>query len=102
MLYQMLYHVFKAYKGEAELINTFEDKMDAARFEDELRKVLRRIDPDGAVLDCYTRSSEELERIRANAERWDQLTEEQKHEFIEVDGKTYVKAIWEANHKEVQ
>ena len=96
----MLYHVLKANRGEAEIVYTTEDKMLAARFEDALRKELRKLDPDGAVLDCYMRSEEELERWDAAAERWAKLTEAEKHDFIEVDGKKYIRAIWEHNHKE--
>lgn len=74
------------------------DKMSCARYEDSLRKECRRRDPDGVEIDCYTKSPSQMLRDQLAKNRWDELTEEEKHDFIEVDGRKYVRKIWEANH----
>ena len=96
-----MYTVFEVYKGsEKRAIFSDSDKMACARFEEEKREEYRQKYGNDffSIIDCYTRSDEELEEERRIAERWDRLTEEQKNETIEADGKTYIKAIYEANH----
>lgn len=68
--------------------------------EELLRKECRAKDPDGAELDCYIRSESELRRQEASRKRWDSLTEDQKHDYVIVNGKKYVRAIYEANNYE--
>lgn len=95
-----MYTVFESYKGERKAIFFDNDKMACVRFEENQREEYRKKYGNDffSIIDCYIRSDEELEKERKAAERWDRLTEEQKHETIEVDGKTYIKALYEANH----
>lgn len=96
-----MYTVFESYKGERKAIFFDNDKTVCARFEEAQREKYRKKYGNDffSIIDCYTRSDEELEEERKIAERWDRLTEEQKHETIDVDGKTYIKALYEANHQ---
>ena len=94
-----MYTVFESYKGERRAIFFDSDKMACARFE-QREKYRKKYGNDFfSIIDCYTMSDEVLEKERKIAERWDRLTEEQKHETIEVDGKTYIKALYEANRQ---
>ena len=67
-----------------------EDKMEAVRYEDSLRKTYK----DRATVDCYVYSEDELEKMKSAKARYDALTEEQKHEYITVDGRKYIKALY--------
>lgn len=88
--------VFMATRDRNEVI--FEgEALAAAKFADEIRRELRKMDPNGTETDVYLKSDEEIERERAAAARWDALTEEEKKDIIEVDGRRYVRKIWEAN-----
>lgn len=98
-----MYTVFESFKGQERRALFFDnDKMACTRFEEEKREEYRRKYGNDffSIIDCYTRSDEELEKERKTAERWDKLTEEQKQETIEINGKTYIKALYEANHPE--
>jgi hypothetical protein len=64
-----------------------------------LRQACREKDPDGVEMDCYTISGAELRKAEEAKEYWDTLTEEEKHDYIEVDGKKYIRKIYEKNHK---
>ena len=68
-------------------------KEECARVEDEKRKEYK----DRTVVDCFTRSEEERNKIEKANALWSSLTEEQKKETIIVNGKTYIKAIYEFN-----
>jgi hypothetical protein len=50
-------------------------------------------------MDCYTISGAEMRKAEEAKEYWDTLTEEEKHDYIEVDGKKYIRKIYERNHK---
>lgn len=91
-----MYYLFFVNRLNKEIVasGTLEDMVAA---ENELRKECRKIDPDGVEVDCFIRSDEELEDSRKAKERWDALTDEEKQTYIEVDGKKYVKALYEAN-----
>ena len=54
--------------------------------------------PEGAELDCFIRSAEEADRISEAHAFYNSLTAEEKSDFIVVDGRTYVRKIWERNH----
>lgn len=100
----MKYYVFEGrnigIKGKPEFVETVmfatDDKMEASKFEDELRKTYK----DRTIVDCYVKSEEEIDRAKRAKERYEALSEEQKHEFITVDGRTYIKALYE--HKNVK
>ena len=76
-------------------------KEDCIAFETEKRKEYRQAfgNDYAAVIDCYTISAEKLKQDEEAEEFWNSLTEEQKNEIIVVDGKKYVKALYEKNHK---
>lgn len=92
----MIYGVFinTAEKGE-ELVFVSDDRATAVAYEEDLRTALRVQDPDGTQIDCYTLSEEEVRRDLAEREFYKTLTEEQKQDIIEVDGRRFVRAIWE-------
>ncbi len=71
---------------------------EASKAEDELRAVLRINDPEGVESDCYVRSDAQLQAIQRRKDLFDQLTDEEKHDYIVVDGKKYIRKIWEANN----
>lgn len=76
-------------------------KEECAEYEDMKRKEYARQygDQFRTFVDCYTRSDEETERIEKAKTIYDTLTDEQKNDIIEVDGRKYIRAIYEANHK---
>lgn len=98
----MIYYIFKSIKGERELYASTEDKAYAVELEDKLRKELRSIDNDGAIMDCYIRTDEQLKAERSAADRWERLTEEEKKETVTIDGRKYVKAILREQVKEIR
>lgn len=74
--------------------------LERCRIQEEwLRKACREKDPDGVEMDCYTISMAERSRIEEANAYWDALTEEEKQDYIEVDGKKYIRKIWERNHQ---
>lgn len=91
-----MYHVFKIVRGERELLETFENAKDAAVYEDKARKNIRTGANSGGVFaDVATYTTEELERIREAAARYETLTDEEKNDHIVVDGKKYIRKIYE-------
>lgn len=101
----MQYMVFEAkrcgFKIESTMIYSSEDKKDCARMEVEKRQEYRKVyGPEYfCFIDCFTRSEKELEESRSIEEAWNKLTPEERKEMIEVDGKRYIRAIYEALHK---
>lgn len=93
-----MYNLFLAIKNEKELVfrGTLEE---AVKREEALRKECRKSDPNGVELDCFVWSDEQIEKAKDTAKRWDALTEEQKKDIIEVDGKKYIRALYEANNR---
>lgn len=67
--------------------------------EELLRKECRAKDPDGAEMDCYILSETELKEREASRQRWETLTEDQKHDYVIVNGRKYVRAIYESNNQ---
>lgn len=94
----MKYAVILSTRGREEVIFVG-NKDDAVKMEGSLRKECRRKDPDGTELDCYTISEKELEKREAAKNFYDMLTEEEKHDVIVVDGKKYIRKIYEENNK---
>ena len=91
----MIYYVFKLVRGERILHWSGEDREYAVHIENQLRQELRKIDPRGETMDATLMSHDELHKEKAMAERWDRLSDEEKNTFIEVDGRKYVKALFE-------
>lgn len=85
--------------GNPEIIESImyvtDDKMEAARYEDSLRKTYK----DRTIVDCWMRSGEEIEKAKRAKDLYNSLTEEQKHEYITVDGRKYIKTLYEYNNK---
>ena len=71
------------------------------QYEDMARKKLRAIkgNENGEVADCWVWSDEELEATQAARDFWNTLTPEDKKDIIEIDGKQYIRKIWERNHQ---
>lgn len=93
----MLYVLILSTRGHEEIqtIGTLEEM---TKREDALRKECRRVDPDGTEIDCYLISEAEAKKRYEASVFYDSLTKEQKEETIIVDGKKYIKAIYEKNH----
>ena len=45
------------------------------------------------------KSEKQIKKSKEVCDRWDKLTEEDKKDIIEVDGRKYIRKIYEANHK---
>lgn len=72
---------------------------EASKAEDELRAVLKINDPDGIESGCYIRSDAQLLADQRWKDLFSQLTDEEKHDYIVVDGRKYIRKIWEANNR---
>lgn len=68
-------------------------KSDCYRYEDERRKTYK----DRGVVECFIKSDEEVERDRKNREYYDSLSDAEKHDFILVNGRKYVRSIYIRN-----
>ena len=66
--------------------------------EDALRQECRKADPDGVEIDCYVISGEEAQKRAENRNFWDTLTEGDKNDIIEVNGRQYIRKVYERNH----
>lgn len=64
-----------------------------------LSKGCRKKDPEQIVVSCYMKSERQLAKEKEVCYRWDELTEEDKKDIIEVDGRKYIRKIYEAHHK---
>ncbi len=94
-----LYTVILSDRGNEEITFITYDLSEANRRCDELRRECRRKDPDGAIIDCYVLSESQAKKNAEAKAIWDTLTEEEKHDYIEVDGRTFIRKIYEINHK---
>lgn len=96
----MMYYVYKLTFGNKELLGSFEDRMEAARFESKMRSEIRKgNNRDGAYADVTMYSEEELARTEYTKQHLDELTEEEKKDIIEVDGRRCIRKIYEEVHK---
>jgi hypothetical protein len=77
------------------ILYSSEDKMACAKVEDEQRKKYK----DTTMVDCFVKSQSQIDKERKMKEVWDNLTDEQKKDTIEIDGKTYVRAIYEMDNQ---
>ena len=89
-----MYHVILNTKGTEEAVYITESKEEAQTQCDSLNRLT-----DGVEMGAYIRTSEELERIATAKDFYNSLTEEEKHDYIEVDGKKYIRKIYEKNNK---
>lgn len=64
-----------------------------------LSKECIKKDPEQIVVSCYMKSERQLAKEKEVCDRWDELTEEDKKDIIEVDGRKYIRKIYEAHHK---
>ena len=97
----MMYMVYKLFgNGTRELLESFEDAVQASKYADEKRHETRRgNNANGELADVVVISSEEEEQAERARIRWDALTEEEKHDVIVVDGKKYIRKIYEETHQ---
>lgn len=81
-------------KMNRDVVFATDDKMEAAEYDSNLRKQLRKIDKDGALVDCYIKNTDE----KIDASLYNSLTEEEKKDIIEIDGHRYIRKMWETLH----
>ena len=93
----MMYNLYISLKGSKKLIARG-TKEEISIKEDEIRAELRKEDQDGALIDVYVMSDAEIEKLEKARNLWDTLTEEDKKDYIVVDGKKYIRKIYEAQH----
>lgn len=93
----MMYNLYISLKGSKKLIARG-TKEEISKREDEVRAELRKEDSEGALIDVYTMSDAEIEKLEKARNLWDTLTEEDKKDYIVVDGKKYIRKIYEAQH----
>ena len=95
---EMTYALILSTRGNEEVVGVG-TREEMAKREASLRKECRKVDPDGVEMDCYIISELEAKKREEGRQLWDSLTNEEKNDIIEVDGKEYVRKIWEYNHK---
>lgn len=93
----MLYALILSTGGVEEVVD-IGTREEMSKREDSLRKECRRVDPDGVEMDCYIISQAEAKKREEAKNRWDSLTEEDKKDIIEVDGRKYIRKIYEMNN----
>ena len=74
---------------------------ECARFEIEQRKeYVNEFGHDhGSFIDCYCVSDEKERKSNQGRELWESLTDEEKHDYIEIDGHKYVRKMYEKMEK---
>lgn len=99
----MLYYVVENRNvgtiGNPEMLETViysGSKEDCARYEGHKRK---EYEDNRHMVDCWTISKDEYEKQQQVAKEYDELTEEERKDFITVGGKKYIRKIWEKNNK---
>lgn len=85
--------------GKPEMVETvlFEGSAEeCARFEVEQRKeYVKEFGSDhGSFVDCYCVSDEEERKKKHGRELWESLTDEEKADYIEIDGRRYVRKMY--------
>jgi hypothetical protein len=53
---------------------------------------------DTLTVNCFIKSQSELDQEAKAKSFYDSLSAEEKKDFIEVDGKKYIRKIYERNH----
>lgn len=77
------------------IVSVHEDKIEALNQCEDLRKTYK----DKTIVDCYVLSEEDIKKIEKAKERYESLTEIEKQDVVEVDGRKYVRALYEMNKK---
>ena len=93
-----MYNVYFIDKFGKHLVQRTNDLMEARSTEEWIRNELKTLDPDFVEHNAFTTNDEEEAAVEIAKARWDALTDEEKKTFIIVDGKKYVKAVYEATH----
>lgn len=75
------------------MLIVFRDNIEALNEYEDLRKTYK----DKTIVDCYVLSEEDIEKIEKAKERYESLTETEKQDIIEVDGRKYIRALYEIN-----
>lgn len=94
----MMYALILSTRGNEEVID-IGSREEMSKREDSLRKECRKVDPDGVEMDCYIISEAEAKKREDAKNRWDSLSEKDKKDIIEVDGRKYIRKIYELNNK---
>ena len=94
----MMYALILSTRGNEETVAVgTRDEM--IKRESSLRKECRKSDPDGTEIGCYIINEAELKKRAEDNDFWNTLTDEDKQDIIEVDGKRYIRKIYEKNHR---
>lgn len=75
------------------IISVLTDNIEALNECEDLRKTYK----DKTIIDCYVLSEKDIEKIEKAKERYESLTETEKQDIIEVDGRKYIRALYEIN-----
>lgn len=92
------YNLIYSVRGREEVVS-HGSFADVSKAENDLRAVLRLNDPEGVESDCFIRSDAQLRADQRRKDLFDQLTYEEKHDYIVVDGRKYIRKLWEADNK---
>lgn len=90
-----MYKVIVTHKGIETRVIDCKDVHQANKIEDATRRLLRIADPNGIENDCYSISEEEYLENKKAREVFNTLTDKEKQDIIEVDGKRFVRKIYE-------
>lgn len=94
----MKYLVIFSQRGRERVLGRFNTPHEAASFADRQRKWLRELDTDETEMGVYIQTDEERRRMEQVSRVWERLSYEERHTYIEVDGRKYVKAIYAPEH----
>ena len=86
-----MHYVFEAFKDSEPEIIFKGTAMECAKFEEQFRKNI----VDTSIHDVWTKSDEEIEKAQAAKEFFDTLTEEDKKDLIEVNGRKFIRKAYE-------
>lgn len=93
----MIYALILNTRGNEEVV-TVGTLDEMKKRETSLRKEIRKSDPDGTEMDCYLISEDEAKRRDEAIDFYDNLSDADKTDYIIVDGKKYIRKIYEKNH----
>ena len=94
----MMYALILNTRGTEEVVEVGELEYIRER-ENALRKECRKSDPDGVEIDCYVMSELQARRNEQTKKFWETLTDEDKKDIIEIDGRKYIRKVYEMRHK---
>lgn len=90
-----MHYVFEAFKDSEPEIIFKGTAMECAKFEEHFRKNI----VDTSIHDVWTKSDEEIKKAQAAIDFFETLTEEDKKDLIEVDGRKYIRKVYERQVK---